>query len=136
MEKIFPSSMKNHNEDECTPESVAMKLSYFQDQIHLIHWQTTKYVEHMALGSLYDCIFTFKDDVMEKIMGYTGNRPKGFIPKPLLDNVDASSVVRDLISYANKMETWAKEKKYSDIEGMAQTLSGKGAKTLYLLTLN
>lgn len=131
----FPSSMKNGNE-ECTPESVAMNLSYFQDQLHLAHWQTESYAEHMALGSLYEYVFEFKDGVVEKIMGYTGVRPKAFTPKPLMDNCNCMQVVRDLRAYSDKLGMWADSKGYTDIKNMADELSGMAAKTSYLLTLS
>jgi hypothetical protein len=131
---IFPDSMKSKNE-ECSPESVAKNLSYFQDQLHLAHWQTQSYAEHMALGSLYDYVFTFKDGVVEKIMGYTEQRPKAFAPKPLMDNCNCMQVVRELMAYSDKMGMWANNKGYSDIKNMADELSGQAAKTLYLLTL-
>lgn len=48
---LFPenASMKNLN-----IEGVASRLSFFYEQIHLIHWQTTSIAEHKALGELYE----------------------------------------------------------------------------------
>jgi hypothetical protein len=133
MEKIFPSSMKS---EECSPESVAMNLSYFQDQLHLAHWQTQSYAEHKATGALYEYVFEFKDGVVEKIMGYTGQRPKAFKHKPLMDNCNCMQVVRELKDYSDKLGMWANSKGYSDIKNSADELSGQAAKTLYLLTLS
>jgi len=136
MEKsIFPSSMKN-KDSECNSTSVAMNLSYFQDQLHLAHWQTKSYAEHEALGELYEFVFSFKDDVVEKIMGYTGERPKAFTPKPLMDNCNCMQVVRELMAYSDKLGMWADSKGYTEIKNMADTLSGQSAKTLYLLSLS
>jgi hypothetical protein len=136
MEKsIFPSSMKG-NGIECSSTTVAMNLSYFQDQLHLAHWQTQSYAEHEALGGLYEFVFTFKDDVVEKIMGYTGERPKAFTPKPLMDNCNCMQVVRELMDYSDKLGMWADNKGYTEIKNMADTLSGEAAKVKYLLTLN
>ena len=39
-----------------TLETIASKLTYFQEQIHLLHWQTNSYAEHKTLGSLYEYI--------------------------------------------------------------------------------
>jgi len=134
MEKvIFPSSMKQ--KEECSATSVAMNLSYFQDQLHLAHWQTQSYSEHEALGSLYEYIFEFKDGVVEKIMGYTGERPKAFSHKPLMDNCNCMQIVKDLKAYSDKLGMWADSKGYTDIKNSADELSGQAAKTLYLLTL-
>ena len=71
---IFPDSMKPSKVDTegLTLETIASKLTYFQEQIHLLHWQTNMYSEHKALGGLYKYIQNFKDDLIEKLMGYTG----------------------------------------------------------------
>lgn len=136
MEKsIFPSFLKI-KEEEYNSTSVAMNLSYFQDQIHLAHWQTQSYAEHMALGSLYEYIFGFKDNVVEKIIGYTGERPKSFSYKPLMDNCNCLQVVRELKNYSDKLGMWADSKRYTDIKNSTDELSGMTAKTLYLLTLS
>lgn len=132
--KIFPNSMKKKDE-ECSTTSVAQNLSFFQDQLHMAHWQTTSYAQHMALGELYEFVFTFKDDVIEKIMGYTGDRPRAYTPKPLMDNCNCTQMVDDLMKYSDRMGMWADSKGYTEIKNMADTLSGISAKTKYLLTL-
>ena len=71
---IFPDSMKPSkvSTEGLTLETIASKLTYFQEQIHLLHWQTFGGFEHAALGGLYEYIQDFKDDLIEKLMGYTG----------------------------------------------------------------
>lgn len=128
--------MMENSSSELTLESVASKLTYFHEQLHLIHWQTTSYAEHQALGSLYDSVHDFKDDVIEKLMGYMGKRPKAFKIQPLADMTSSTSVVQELKSFAHELMEWAERNQYCDVENMAQDLSGKAAKTLYLLTLS
>ena len=71
---IFPDSMKPSKgfTEGLTLETIASRLTYFQEQIHLLHWQTNSYAEHKALGGLYEYIQDFKDELIEKLMGYTG----------------------------------------------------------------
>lgn len=135
---LFPEGMMSSSSgmSEMTLESIAAKLTYFHEQLHLIHWQTTSYAEHQALGSLYDQVHDFKDDVIEKLMGYMGKRPKAFKIQPLADLTSATSVVQELKTFAKNLEEWAESNEYCDVENMAQDLSGKAAKTLYLLTLS
>ena len=114
---IFPSEMLVGS--EMSVDSVAAKLTYFHEQLHLLHWQTTSYAEHQALGGLYDYVHDFKDGVVEKLMGYTGKRPKAFKIEPLSDGAGASNVVSELMSFSSSLKS-----------------SGEAAKTKYLLTLS
>lgn len=133
---LFPEGMKSSSSSEMTLEGIAGKLTYFHEQLHLLHWQTQSYAEHQALGSLYDQVHDFKDDVIEKLMGYMGKRPKAFKMQPIVDSTSSTSVVQELKSFAHDLMTWAENNQYCDVENMAQDLSGKAAKTLYLLTLS
>jgi hypothetical protein len=135
MKSLFPQQMLNSSSEGLTLESVASKLTYFHEQLHLIHWQTTSYAEHKALGDLYDYVHDFKDDVIEKLMGYMNKRPSPYKIDPL-STVTASSVVSELESFAYKLYEWAGANHYCDVENMAQELSGQAAKTKYLLTLS
>lgn len=136
--KIFPEEMikSSSSGGEMTLETIASKLTYFHEQLHLIHWQTQSYAEHQALGSLYDSVHDFKDDVIEKLMGYMGKRPKAFKLQPIVDSISSNTVVQELKGFAHELMEWAETNQYCDVENMAQDLSGKAAKTLYLLTLS
>ena len=136
IKSLFPEEMIKSSGGEMTLETIASKLTYFHEQLHLIHWQTSSYAEHQALGSLYDSVHDFKDDVIEKLMGYMGKRPKAFKLQPITDGTSSTSVVQDLKNFAANLEEWAEVSGYPDVENMAQDLSGKAAKTLYLLTLS
>jgi len=117
-------------------ETVAGKLTYFHEQLHLLHWQTTSYAEHQALGSLYEYVHGFKDGVVEKLMGYLGRRPKAFKIPLIVDNITPIMVVDNLCDFAYDLYLWAGKNDYCDVENLAQELSGEGAKTKYLLTLS
>lgn len=132
---LFPQEMMKNSGSEMSLESVASKLTYFHEQLHLLHWQTSSYAEHQALGGLYDYVHDFKDDVVEKLMGYTGKKPGVFKLEPL-SAATSVSVVSELISYAHELMEWAEANKYCDVENLAQSLSGEAAKTKYLLTLS
>lgn len=136
MKTIFPKSMMNMSSEEgLSIETIAGKLTYFHEQLHLLHWQTTSYAEHQALGSLYDFVHDFKDGVMEKIMGYTGKRP-GVFKIPELSNCTPESCVDDLMSFATQLKGYGDMNGFHDIGNLADALSGEAAKTKYLLTLS
>ena len=46
---LFPSEMmENAMGSALTPETIAGKLSFFYEQLHLIHWKTKSFAEHDA----------------------------------------------------------------------------------------
>ena len=133
---LFPSDMlKSAGTGEMTLEGIAGKLTYFHEQLHLTHWQTTSYAEHQALGGLYDYVHDFKDGVIEKLMGYTGKRPAPYKIEPLI-NCTGNECVSNILSFASSLKSYAESNGYHDISNLADALSGEAAKTKYLLTLS
>jgi hypothetical protein len=135
LKSLFPEDMMKSSGAEMTLESVAAKLTYFHEQLHLLHWQTKSYAEHQALGSLYDYVHDFKDGVIEKLMGYTGKRPSAYKIEPL-GAENATAVVTNLMSFASELKMYGERNSFHDICNLADSLSGEAAKTKYLLTLS
>ena len=130
---LFPDEMMKSG--ELNIDTIAGKLTYFHEQLHLLHWQTKSYAEHQALGGLYDYVHDFKDGVIEKIMGYTSKRPGVYKIEPL-STADSNSVVTALMDFASNLKRYAESNSYHDIANLADALSGEAAKTKYLLTLS
>jgi len=135
---LFPQEMLSSASGELSPDSIATKLTYFELQLHNLHWATRSYAEHMALGGLYDAVFDLKHEITEKIMGYTGTRAKIGNPGQLKDYSPGIStqVVSELMTFAKQLENYGAGNNMPDIENIAQGLSGTAAKTKYLLTLS
>ncbi len=66
IKSLFPQEMLNSSSGEMTLENIAGKLTYFHEQLHLIHWQTSSYAEHQAVGALYDYVHDFKNELSIK----------------------------------------------------------------------
>jgi hypothetical protein len=130
---LFPEEMIKSG--ELNLETIAGKLTYFHEQLHLTHWQTKSYAEHQALGGLYDYVHDFKDGVIEKLMGYTGKRPAPYKIEPLT-NCTGNECVSNLLSFASSLKSYGEANSYHDIANLADALSGEAAKTKYLLTLS
>jgi DNA-binding ferritin-like protein len=130
---LFPEEMMKSG--ELNLETIAGKLTYFHEQLHLLHWQTTSYAQHKALGKLYEYVQDFKDGVVEKLMGYTGKRP-GIYKIEALSSADSNSVVTALMDFSSNLKRYAESNSYHDIANLADALSGEAAKTKYLLTLS
>ena len=135
MKSLFPQEMLSSSGGELSLESIAAKLTYFHEQLHLTHWQTTSYAEHQATGALYDYVHDFKDGLIEKIMGYTGKRP-GPYKIEALTNCTAGQCVSDLLSFASQLKAYGERNSFHDVCNLADSLSGEAAKTKYLLTLS
>jgi DNA-binding ferritin-like protein len=136
---LFPSEMmENAMGNALTPELIAGKLSFFYEQLHLLHWQTTSYAEHQALGGIYDKVGDLQDEIVEKIMGYKGTKVKAFKIDSLKDYTSGApmQVVSDLIIFAKQLEGYGEANNMPDIENIAQSLSGEAAQTKYRLTLS
>lgn len=130
---LFPDEMMKSG--ELNLETIAGKLTYFHEQLHLTHWQTTSYAEHKTLGKLYEYVQDFKDDVIEKLMGYTGKRPAPYKIEPLI-NCTGNECVSNILSFASSLKSYAESNSYHDIANLADALSGEAAKTKFLLTLS
>lgn len=131
---LFPQEMLKSSGAEMTLEGIASKLTYFHEQLHLIHWQTSSYAEHQALGGLYDYVHDFKDGLIEKLMGYTGKRPSPYKIEPLI-NCTGNECISNLLSFASSLKAYGEANSYHDVCNLADSLSGEAAKTKYLLTL-
>ena len=130
---LFPEEMMKSG--ELNLETIAGKLTYFHEQLHLTHWQTTSYAEHKSLGKLYEYVQEFKDGVIEKLMGYTGKRPAPYKIEPLI-NCTGNECVSNILSFASSLKSYGEANSYHDIVNLADALSGEAAKTKYLLTLS
>jgi len=138
LKSLFPEEMMESSGSGLTLETIAGKLSYFYEQLHLLHFQTTSFAEHEALGKIYDKVGDFQDEIVEKIMGYTGKRIKAFKIDVLKDYTSGmpNQVVRELVKFAKDLEEFGEANNMPDIENVAQSLSGEAAQTLYRLTLS
>ncbi len=135
LKSLFPDDMMKSSSEGLTLESIAAKLTYFHEQLHLTHWQTKSYAEHQATGALYDYVHDFKDGLIEKIMGYTGKRPGPYKIEPLI-NCTGMQCASDLLSFASELKAYGEKNAYHDVCNLADSLSGEAAKTKYLLTLS
>lgn len=136
IKSIFPQEMLSSN--VLSLDKIKAKLNYFELQLHELHWQTKSFAEHEALGKIYDKVFDFKDEIVEKIMGYSGVRTKSMPVEQIKDWAPGLStqVVNDLKIFAKQLEEFGESNNMCDIENIAQSLSGEAAQTLYRLTLS
>jgi DNA-binding ferritin-like protein len=138
IKSLFPQEMLNSSSGELSLDSIKAKLNYFELQVHELHWQTFGLGEHEALGDLYNTIFSMKDEIVEKIMGYSGTRTKAMPVQQIKDYAPGlpNQIVSELISFAKQLENFGASNNMPDVENIAQSLSGDSAKIKYRLTLS
>ena len=138
--KIRMSGEKEEAKTSLTPEEIRDKFFYFRDTAHDFHQQTKGGWEHDALGTLYEGLAGYADDIPEELMGYMDGKRIGAlsrIPSPKYGGHESSvKLVKDLMDFAYEVYEWAGEKKFCDIENKAQEVSGLAEKTIYRLTLS
>jgi len=135
---LFPENMLNSSGEVLSLDTIKAKLSYFELQLHELHWQTTSLAEHLALGDAYDLIFKLKDEIVEKIMGYTGVRTKA-MPVDTIKNYAPGVpdiTIREILMFAKQLESFGSINNMPDIENIAQSLSGDISQIKYRLTLS
>lgn len=122
-----------------TPEEIQAKLFSFRSAAHKLHLDTRSFAEHQALSKLYDGLGDFADEISEKLMGYMNGKRIGagkLDPLPVYSSEAPMNLAKDVIKLGADLEKFAEGKGYHDICNIAQSLSGLGAQTAYLLTLS
>jgi len=136
--------LKVRKEDEgkgkskLNPEEIQSKLFYLSDASHKLHLDTKSYAQHKALGKLYEGLIGFRDEISEKMMGYMDGKRIGSIKVgalPEFSEKAAMDLAKEVRDFGMELKEYAEEKDFCDVENVAQSLSGLGASTVYLLTL-
>lgn len=99
--------------------------------LRLIHWNTTSYAEHKAIGKLYDSLADLTDTLAEAYMGIYGRF--GNIPCSHGELPDASAYVADMAQMvqALRIELPNDTQLQNIVDEIAATIDS----TNYLLTL-
>lgn len=102
-----------------------------RNAVHLAHWKTNSYAQHMALGAFYDDLIDKIDTIVEMYQGAFDLVDK--VPTP---QVSASNILAHLNSEVEWIETHLEElsEGVKAIENALQDLSGSYYSTIYKLT--
>lgn len=100
-------------------------------QAKISHYKTKSFAGHGAFGRAYDGLNDLVDSITEQLIGYSGIDPDGLTIGTVMA-VGVAELGTGIISFAEKLEHWAEDKDYCNIENLAQELSGLGAQIKYL----
>lgn len=112
-------------------EEFVARVFQTRNAVHLAHWATPSYAEHMALGDFYEDLIEKIDHIVEMYQGAFGKIDKPPMSRPQ---------VGDLLTHIKAEAKWieANRSKISDgvnaIENAIDDLTGSYLKTFYKLS--
>lgn len=116
---------------------IASHLFLLPVKVQFCHHLTTSFAAHKALDGLYDGTNGLKDELIEKIIGYSGAKYSQLTLGNVSNFKESSclSVAYEVMNYGKQLEEFAEKQGWCDIENIAQSYSGLGAQAVYLLKL-
>jgi DNA-binding ferritin-like protein len=99
--------------------------------LRLIHWNTTSYATHKAIGKLYDNLADLTDTLAETYMGIYGRF--GNIPCSHSELPDATAYVLEMSNYIQAMR--AELPNDTQLQNIVDEIASAIDTTNYLLTL-
>ena len=100
-------------------------------QVKLSHYTTKSFAAHQAFGRTYDALNDLIDSIVEKLIGYSSEDPQSLSIGNVL-SMEPAQLAIAIIGAGERLEEFAESVDYSDIENLAQELSGIGAQLKYL----
>lgn len=113
---------------------IILVLVEASQQLKVLHWQTTNYAEHIALGSLYEAFEEAADSFAETLIGIDGGKRPSLKDTIQLSDYDEGGGVSYVKAIVTQLE--ALKDAPTDILNMRDSLLEKCHHTLYLLSLN
>ena len=121
-------------------KKILVKVLQLQNQMQILHWQTTSYAEHNAFGGFYEAASETIDKLIEAIQGKYGRITLGGIDAIAVsdyNNLKLNVFIMDMeVFFGEEIFTCGIDRmKDSEIENILQELRGEIDKLKYLLTL-
>lgn len=117
-------------------EQFINRIKALDAKFELYHHNTGSFAKHKTFDDIYAEFDALEDDLIEKIMGYTGEKYAGVNIELVYSDSTGQELVNDLMNLGADLQEFAKANAYNDIEQYGQTIHGLGAKLNYLLTFN
>jgi len=119
--------------------NIVTKLLTFQNQVKILHWQTTSYSEHKTLDGLFDELGGHIDEFIETFMGKNGRIVAQTNFNLNLQNYSALApmdLMNQMVAYlTDELPTMLDAKKDSDLLNIRDEILGSVNQAKYLLTL-
>ena len=119
--------------------NIVTKLLTYQNQVKILHWQTTSYSEHKTLDGLYSDLSGHIDEFVETFMGKYGRVMAQINFNLTLENyknMPPMGLMLDMENYLiNELPTMLDAKKDTDLLNIRDEILASVNQTKYLLTL-
>jgi len=119
--------------------NIVSKFLTFQNQIKILHWQTTSYSEHKTLDGIYESLEANIDDFIEAFMGKYGRiiaQTSFTITLENYNNLAPMDLMNIISTYLiDELPTMLDPKKDFDLLNIRDEMLGNVNQTKYLLTL-
>lgn len=114
-------------------KDIIQLLFYVVELTHFAHLNTTSYARHMALGSTYESLNSFKDQISEILIGKYGRIES--ISLGEITNMEAESIVEEISNFSSKLREHATEYKCYDLVNISDEVLALAQSLKYLITL-
>jgi hypothetical protein len=123
-----------------TPSYIKSKLFSFHAAAHSLHLDCAgenSFAEHKALDKLYKELEDVKDDIVEQLQGYLGNRigAVSLDPIPTYTKGQSLVLVNQIIEFCGQVSEYAEQRKMYGVEAAIQDFEGTVAQVKFLLSL-
>ena len=119
--------------------NIVTKFLTYQNQVKILHWQTTSYAEHKTLDGLYGALSGHIDEFVETFMGKYGRiiaQTNFNLTLENYKNMSPMGLMLDMENYLiNELPTMLDAKKDTDLLNIRDEILGSVNQTKYLLTL-
>lgn len=116
-----------------------MKMVEFQQQIKILHWQTTSYARHKAYGNLYENLDELIDKFVEISMGKYGrlklSEKNSTLTLKNLKEISINNLLKDFCNFLSDLSNKFDSQTDTDILNIRDEILGEVNKLKYLLTL-
>lgn len=116
-----------------------IKMMNFQQQMRILHWQTTSFARHNAYGGIYDSLNSLIDMYVEVSMGKYGrielDEENSKLELKNMKNLPINDYLKEFCSFLIGLTEEFDSKDDSDILNIRDEMLGEVNKLKYLLTL-
>jgi hypothetical protein len=116
-----------------------MKMVNFQQQMRILHWQTTSFARHNAYGQIYDSMDDLIDKYVEVCMGKYGrielNNNNSKLELKNMKDLSIKDYLTEFTNFLIELTGVFNEKDDTDVLNLRDEILSEVNKLKYLLTL-
>jgi DNA-binding ferritin-like protein len=119
-------------------ESIVLNLIKLQNQLRILHWQTSSFARHEAFGKAYEQLGVLLDELVEVHQGKYGRivyAENSTIELYNKDSIQIEEVLKEVVEYLSTTFNTKVQEKDTDCLNIRDEMLSVLNKLAYLLTL-